>query len=63
MATVAQCDQIRWVIHAPSCTRHQMVNVCFTFGTELTALLTTPVVTSKNNGPHLLPVLCTRTGA
>ena len=63
MATIAQCDEIRWVIHAPSCTRNQMVNVRFTFGAELTALLTTPVVTSENNGPHLVPGLCARTGA
>ena len=60
---LATCDQIRWVIHAPRCTRNQMVYVRFTFGAELTALLTTSVVTSENNGPHLVPVLCTRTGA
>jgi hypothetical protein len=40
-----------------------MVNVRFTFGADLTALSATPVVTSENNGPHLVPVLCTRTGA
>jgi len=63
MATIAQCDEIRWVIDAPSCTRNQMVNVRFTFGAEFTALLATPVVTSENNGPHLVPGLCGRSGA
>jgi hypothetical protein len=56
VATVAQRDQIRWFIHAPSGTRNQMVNVRFPLGAELSTLLTTPVVASENDGPHLAPM-------
>jgi hypothetical protein len=40
-----------------------MVNVRFTFGAELTALLTTPVIASEHNGPNFAQMLCTRIGA
>ena len=57
MAAVAQCDQIRRFIHAPSGTRTQMVNVRFPCGAKLAAFLTTPVMSREHDGPRFAPML------
>ena len=62
VATIAQCDQIRWVIHAASGTRNQMVNVGFTFGAKFAAPLTAPAVARENDGPNIAPMLFGRVG-
>jgi hypothetical protein len=62
VTAIAQSDQIRWVIHAPSGTRNQMVNVRFAFGAEFAAASASPVVASENDRPHLAPMLFSRIG-
>jgi hypothetical protein len=62
VTAIAQSDQIRWVIPAPSGTRNQMVNVRFAFGAEFAAASASPVVASEHDRPHLAPMLFSRIG-
>src|SRR5689334_7500155 len=60
MTAIAQCDQIRRLIHAPFGTRNQMVNVRFPCGADVAAFPTTPVVAREHDGPRFAPMLVNR---
>lgn len=57
VATVAQGDQVAWLVESPCSSRDQVMDVCFAPGARLPASPAGVAISSENNRSDLTPAV------